>query len=165
MLTVIFTASDTFVSKAIRYFSGGRVSHVEIGLNIYNTPMVLQSTIGGVQLETRQNAIDSNSLFAEYIIKPNLIDGIKSGFDHLGEHYDYPGLFGYLWVLTGRWLKQKWNNPLASSHAWVCSEFVAHCDINNQLPEWHKYADSGTTPEDLLKACESNPKDFELIKK
>jgi hypothetical protein len=161
-LTVLFMTSDSWVSKLIRWFTKGRVSHVAIGMEVMGAPMVLHATVGGVQMWTRARATGGEILVAEYKIIPDITGGVKAGFEHLGDKYDYVGLFGYIFVMIGRLIKQKWKNPLASSHAWVCSEFVAHCDSENKLPEWHKYADSGTDPEDLLDACEASP-DFERI--
>jgi hypothetical protein len=124
-----------------------------LGLDLYGVAMLLHCTSGGVQVTPKSKWFRDNKLVAEYEFKPELSDGVRHAFMHLGEKYDYVSLLGFVPVLFFRWLRVKIKNPLASAKSMVCSEFVVHVDHEHKIPEWAGLDPETTSPEDLLLLC------------
>jgi len=155
MLTLVFTASDSWISKTIRWFTKSTASHVMIGTQLQGVPVYLHSTIGGVQITPMSKYTDRK--VAEYEIIPDLSDGLRHAYTHIGSKYDYIGLLGYaVVILAWRWFKAKIKNPLANKDAVVCSEFIIHFDHAKIIPEWRGLDPETTTPETLLKVAGSS---------
>jgi len=156
MITLVFTTGKTWslVSWLIKKFTKSESSHVAIGLEIYGVPVLIHSTMGGVQISPRDKWMTNNYVVEEYEFVPNMSDGIKHACEHLGERYDYVGLLGYAIILImWRWFRKKMKNPLASPIALVCSEFVCHVDHEKLIEEWMDLDPERTTPQDLIERC------------
>ena len=155
MTTLVFTTSSSWISKAIRWFTRSKASHVMIGTEILGQPMLLHCTSGGVQFTPRAQWMKSNVIVSEWRFKSPMDEGLRHAMEHLGESYDYLTLFGWgAVILLWRWLKIKARNPLASPKAMVCSEFVVHMGEPelgiNKVPEWARLNPEKTHCQDLL---------------
>ena len=142
-LTLCFTTSRSWISKAIHWFTRSRVSHVMIGCQYQGMPFFLHASSGGVQLTPRAKYLKSNVVVDEYRILPDVEVGFDHALSHLNEKYDYLTLFGWgAVILLWRWFRIKAKNPLESPTAMVCSEFVCHLDMahggmpGKLIPEW-----------------------------
>ena len=122
-----FSTGKSLLSRIIRWLTQSSVSHawllyfdVDFGCD-----MVLESTLEGVRIIPYDVFKKNNIIVKVAIPSCNLKQGLAKAGSILGEHYDFTGLFGMLWVLFGRWFKKKWQNPLDNAHSLFCSEFVA----------------------------------------
>jgi hypothetical protein len=108
--------------------------------------------------------LQSHFVVAEYgFVSTSASTRLARAAAHLGDRYDYVGLFGYIPVMIARWLGRKIKNPLAEPGAMVCSEFVLSLDQDGDLvPEWDGISTTGTTPSDLLKICRTSEA-FQLV--
>jgi hypothetical protein len=146
-----FSTTKAWVSRIIRWFTGAAVSHA--WLLYYDVDfgqtMVLEATLEGVRIIPYEAFKRHNLIVRVFTPRHSLKPGLIKAGDTLGEHYDFTGLLGMLWVLFGRWLRRKWRNPWIETHAMFCSEFVA------QVLQWAAYPDTEhwipaeMTPEDL----------------
>jgi hypothetical protein len=153
--TLVFSTSNAFISRAIAWFTRSKASHVMIGIELYGKPFLLHCTAGGVQVTPREKWFRENRLVSEWRFKRDMTDGLRHAMSHLGTQYDYVTLFGWgAVILLWRWFKIRAKNPLASSKAMVCSEFVVHLgepeDGNNSIPEWQGLDPETTHCQDLL---------------
>jgi hypothetical protein len=160
-VTLVFTTTGSWVSAIIRWFTGGIASHVAIGTDLHGVPVLLHADVGGVQLSHRGRFFGdfgSNAVVAEYRFVGDVAEArLARAVAHLGDRYDYAGLFGYAPVMVARWLGKKIRNPLASPRAMVCSEFVLLLDVGGDLvPAWQGLDPERTTPEDLLAICKES---------
>jgi hypothetical protein len=97
---------------------------------------------------------DSPSIVKIVTPKYPIEAGMNKMVDHLGDVYDYKGLFGMAWVELGRWLHKKWINPWHSSDAMFCSELVAQVLRDSNYPGSEQLDPASTDPEMLLKFFE-----------
>lgn len=156
-MTLVFLTTRGVLSRLIRWATNSAASHVAIGVDLAGVPLLLQADIGGVQTTLRERFIQrGHVVVAEYecaTLPPIALAGAVSC---IGEHYDYVGLLGYAFVMLGRHFGRKVRNPLASSKATVCSEFVLSLDPRGEhVPDWATLAADRTSPEDLLQVCRS----------
>jgi hypothetical protein len=117
----------------------------------------MHANVGGIQVTPRERFLHGNRIVAEFETRQEVpSDLLKMAAGHLGEHYDYVALFGFIWpIMLWRWFQIKTDNPLASARGMVCSEFVARIDTDGLvIPEFKGLDPEDTTPEDLLKRCE-----------
>jgi hypothetical protein len=154
-----FSSSKKLLSRVIRWFTNSKTSHTFIVIkdSFLGQDMVLQATLGGFQLMTYTAfKKDSKVIFLFEPLFPVDV-GLKNACQWLGQHYDYTGLFGSVFVLCGRWLKLKWSNPLDDSDAMFCSEAVVKVLQSNPLSGTGKFIVSSTTPQDLLSFMQTSP--------
>lgn len=165
MLRIIFTEAPGCVSGLIRWFTGGRASHVGIQ---FDEDRVLHADKGGVQISTMQQFLaGGRKILAVYEPKPeqeHLLD-LQNALSHVGDKYDYDGLIGYIVpVLSWRWFRVKLGNPLSDKQQWVCSEFVAAgLDPRRRIPEF-RGADGTVSPALLMRRM-SRGKTFTRVDK
>ena len=74
----------------------------------------------------------------------------------VGERYDYSGLLGMVWVMIGRMLHRKWNNPTNSRKALFCSEMVVLLLQKSDYPNAGVLEPRNTTPHDIMKFLMEN---------
>lgn len=157
-MTLVFSTSSSWISKAIRWFTRSKSSHCMIGLEVHGTPMLLHCTAGGVQFDPRDKWFKGNVLVSEWQFKDDVgagEEGLRHAMSHLGENYDYLTLFGWgLVILLWRYLKVRAKNPLSSPTAMVCSEFALHVGMKEEgkqtIPEWEGLDPEHTHCQDLL---------------
>lgn len=147
---IAFSTSDGFVSKAIRCFTGSKVSHCFFVYwdEDFQRDMVMEATKGGFRIVPFAHYVDQ---VVEIITPAHDVDpGLKAAVDWLGTAYDYTGLIGMIFVEVGRWLKRKWKNPLQSAHAMFCSEVVLRSLQSANYPGADKLDPGSTDPQMLL---------------
>jgi hypothetical protein len=152
---VIFTADNSWVSKAIRFITRGKTSHAALTSSIGGVPVLIHASIGGVQVTPRRKWLRSNRAVAEFV--PASGEGFDLGLAAraLGERYDYVSLLGFIPVLIARRIGARIRNPFARSNATVCSEFVVRAAAGQgRLQALIGLDPERTTPQDLLRACE-----------
>lgn len=161
-ISIVFTSSDHWISRAIRWLTDGRVSHcfIEYSSSTWGGRWAAESAVGGVRKIPIHKA--KKDVFAEYSC-----DGfeanraIKGLSDLVGEKYDYAGLF----LLGGIYLmwkvfRMRIKHPTISSQSQKCSELVANLFIAAGLPGTEKWNAEEKTPEQLLDYCEAHPTYF-----
>lgn len=151
------TSKTSWISRIIRWFTNSTVSHCFIVYydNEWNKYMVMESEGGlGGAVRIVNFRDDNPGIVKLFKPKHNIEYGMNNMVDHLGEVYDYGGLFGMAWVILGRWLKKKWQNPLHSSKALFCSELVAQVLIDSNYPGAFALNPPTTDPEILLRFFE-----------
>lgn len=156
-MKVTFTTADVWYAKLIRWFTRGRASHVLIGVTLFGREVFMHANVGGIQVTPRERFLYKNQVVAEFETRQEIpSDLLRMAAGHLGESYDYVGLFGFIWpMMLWRWLHLKVKNPLANARGMVCSEFVARVDTDGLvIPEFRGLDPEDTTPEDLLVLCE-----------
>jgi len=155
-LTVVFMADNSLVGRAIRWFTASPVSHVALCAEFAGVRVLVHATVGGVQVTRRSTFLRKHRIVAEFYPKhPNALS-LREAVDRIGERYDYAGLFGFLVVLLGRRLGKRIANPLASSHATVCSELVVRAALRSgTLKSVCKLSPASSTPFDVLLAMRS----------
>ena len=153
MTTLVFSTSKGFVSRAIRWFTRSKASHVMIGIEVHNQPMLLHCTSGGVKITPRAKWFKDSTLISEWRFKdePN----VDHALSHIGDKYDYLTLFGWgAVILLWRWFRIKAKNPLQSPTAMVCSEFVVHLGEPelgaNNVKDWRELDPETTHAQTLL---------------
>jgi len=153
-MTLVFLTSRSWISSAIRWVTGSEASHVAICLELQGIPVFLHATVGGVQVSLRSKMMLGHSLVAEYeclTIPKGYVVGAAA---HLGDRYDYVGIFGFALVIAARRIGRRIRNPFASPRAEVCSELVLSLDPRGEcVPPWAFLDPERTTPEDLLEVC------------
>lgn len=146
------TQKKNVFSRLIRRLTKSQVSHAWLLIDeaFLGLSMVMQATEGGWQLTDYRVFQSKNDVVCLIGPAVPLDSGVREAALWLGEHYDYTGLFGSIFVLLGRWLKRKWRNPLNVAHAMFCSEAVVYVLQSCEYPGSKELDPSATTPQDLL---------------
>lgn len=162
-VTILFTGGANPLSQLIMWMTRSEASHCAIGgLYLYEVPIVLHASVGGVKAVPRSKYLAEHQLIAEFEILKDV--DVKNAISMLDEKYDYPGLFGFFPIMFARWIGRKIRNPLSSPRAVVCSELVMALDPGGvRFPEWLDYDSETTTPEDLLEDCKRSVHHFRKI--
>lgn len=140
------------LSKVIRFFTKAKYSHCWFSFEHNGKTYLWQADMGGVQIDP------ADKFFPEWInitwVPLKQPVSLEPAWDYLADNYGYAVLFGDLWVILGRWFKQKWRNPFHSAHALVCSQFVLDVlrDPRNSYPGLQDLDESGVQPADLYDA-------------
>lgn len=151
---VVFTTSTSWLSRAIRWVTGGEVSHVGLVLDFFSTPVVLHASVGGVEIDKLSTFLKSRTVVAVYRSQTSLLPELSRAVQHIDEQYDYVGLLGYLVSEVFRRVGMFVRNPLARPDALVCSEFLALA-FGLKAPE-------NVTPQDLYDFIRVWPKFVEV---
>ena len=149
MVKIGFSTTNKILSRLIRKVTGAKVSHVWFLVEVYEKSFVIQADIGGVTI-TPFSDWEKKWRVVE-IVSPKIEINLAPAWDMLGQKYDYAGLVGCAWVYLGRVFKKKWANPLASSHALFCSEYILDVLKTDNYPGTADIIGDRFSPEDLLK--------------
>lgn len=144
------TSKHNPLSKLIRWFTRSTVSHAFL---IYwdtdwQRDMVMEATSGGVRIVPIEHY--EKQIVCVFTPKHPLDAGLAKAVDWLGEHFDYSGLVGMVWVRIGRWLGRKWRNPLRSAHGMFCSEFVSRTMVAVPYPGTGQWDPQSIDPQALV---------------
>ncbi len=91
-----------------------------------------------MKLTPRKKYEQGNHIFHEHAFKPNMSEALRHTYDHLGDQYDYAGIFGFAWmIICWRLFSRRIRNPLASASAMWCSEFALHLNHGDIIAEWN----------------------------
>lgn len=143
--SILFTASDSILSRAIRDVTGEPVSHCAIRASGF----VIHFNLLGLRVESWEEFCGHSLVLFEVPVQDNwpaLIAMIDHGFH---AWYDFPGLLFDGMVMWARSHLPKWA-PLPDSNLWqmsgmyLCTEFVT--EFLNGKP------DSSVTPYQLYQA-------------
>jgi len=147
-----FSTSNKLVSRAIRFFTRGKVSHtwLLVSDSFLGEDMVMQATMGGFQMLTFEAFRKHHKIVAIFDLNHPIIPGIQRVTQWLGFRYDYFGFFGAAFVVMGRWFKRKWRNPFDDSNALFCSEVVVDALKFGGFPGTELFDSSTTDPQMLL---------------
>ena len=154
MVKVGFTTEPGFISAAIRWITQSKASHVCLIVDVDGTELVIEAWVYGYRVVTLDSVKAARTFVLTVTPKTDLSQGLKDAVKWLGEAYDYSGLFGELFVLTGRWLKKSWRNPLANPRALFCSEAVTRILRESGYPGAATLDPASTSPGDLMKFME-----------
>ena len=151
MIKIGFSTSKALTSRAIRWVTRSRVSHVFLLVedSFLGQSMVMEAIGSGFQLIPYTNFQTGNEIVTLITPVVPLEDGVKKATAWLGEKYNFEGLAGMLLVLAGRWLGRKWRNPLRSAHAVFCSEVATMILQSVNYPGVMNLDPQSTDPEDL----------------
>lgn len=150
-----FSRSDGFISKVIRWFTRGKVSHALLTFSLPGLPVreVLEADWPGVQIRP----FKAGELCAEY--RPpagvDLKHGLLEASKQLGAMYDYAGLGGMGPVEVARRIGWEIRNPTQSFKAWFCSELACFAMQRAKWPGVEGLENGSTDPEQLRKVCEA----------
>ena len=126
-ISVFFSRSNSLVSRIITLITRGDASHA--GILITNIPgadhELYQSLGNGFGMSTREELTRGSTRILKEIpidVDPAKVLAICRA--RLGTPYAYLAVLGMLWVQLGKWLGQRWRNPVRSVHHQFCSEEV-----------------------------------------
>jgi hypothetical protein len=160
MISIVFTASNTLLGKAIRWLSVGRVSHamIQYESDTWGGDWIAEATLQGVRLVPAEKA--RHNVVAEYRCTFNALLALRSLRPEIGLGYDFVGLLYFGWVLLAkRWLHRKVRR-MVDGPGDICSELVAKFMRYADLPE-SPWPAERVTPEQLLEYCEKHPELFQ----
>jgi hypothetical protein len=157
-----FSTSSSFISKAIKRWTKSKVSHCYIVYRdqTFCSDMVIHATDWRVKIIMYAEFARKTKVVEEF----NLLDGegisghkgLVSVAPLLDKKYDIWGLFGYMWVLIGRFFGRSWRNPLASDDKYVCSEFGGLWARDSGVPGFEDVDLETLTQQDLLEMVEDS---------
>jgi hypothetical protein len=147
-----FSTTTHWLSRLIRWFTGGAVSHAWILYwdEDFNCDCVLEFTEGGCRIKTFAGFKSQNQIVKVWTPQCSIRLGFVKVREWLEAGYDYAGLLGMIWVMIGRWLHRKWRNPWGSAQKAFCSEGVVRVLIWAGYPGAERFDPETTTPADLL---------------
>jgi len=148
--TIVFYASTSPISQAIRWLTHSRTSHAAIGTAEHGVRVLFHCSVGGPQVTNRRLFERSDRQVAEFVLPDFDESMLRRAELEMGLNYSYAKL---LWlafaILAWRWLRLKVRRPRSTPRSMVCSEFV--CRLGHPL---FSHLDPETaTPEDLLRIC------------
>jgi len=162
MIAVGFsTQTKNPLSAIIRFFTGSPISHTWLLVEdpVFGMKMVMEADEFGIRLIPYDRFQLGNDI--KYLITLNSNWdyglGLATAGEWLSSMYDFSGLIGMAFVVIGRWLKRKWNNPFASHSAMFCSELVVRFLQASQYPGTKDFVPEDTTPQDLLTFLQQPP--------
>ena len=124
-----FITSNSLLSRVIRWMTRETITHVIIDdLQLCGRDVVLEAVGKGVTISDRARTLEGCEVVdiidvpTGAAFKSTVIYNVIR--DNLGAGYDYTGMLGYLWVMLGRALKQRWHNPLGNAKSYVCVELA-----------------------------------------
>jgi hypothetical protein len=121
------TDPKSWVSRIIRWFTESKCSHTFITVEDATLgKLVVESDAGGVQVCMWDHFnTPGNTVVHEVEPLEFMLPALKLAMtEYLNEAYDYTGVIGMAWVMLWRRLKKRVKNPLHSSKAMFCSNFV-----------------------------------------
>jgi hypothetical protein len=138
-IKLLFSDTETLVSKLIKLVTGSKYSHVEF-VSYEHTPKItlIGSGFGGVKSIPLDKRLEVANNLACYEMDCNYYDFLKIIKSQSGKKYDYMALLGFLF-------KRNWQDP----DRWFCSELVLTCynDITNSSELTQTWS---VSPQDLI---------------
>jgi hypothetical protein len=157
---ITFETNNSFIGRAIRWFTRGRVDHVaiEYGSSDWESKWATEAALKGVVARPARNRKWSYVASTKYDATRDL----RVIQEFIGQKYDFVSFF--LWaffILAWRWLRVKIRKPFMKSKSQYCSEYAAHLLVARKGPvvdpQW-------VTPEQLLTELEKYPDDYKVDK-
>ena len=135
-----FSRTNSIMSRLIRLFTKGSISHVYVRYydKTFKVPLILHSDWGGVQFDLAEKFDMENIAVEEHILDdPKLEEAIRKNLWHLGKGYAYVKLWNWAWIIVlKRWFIRKVKDPVVNPKKLICTDFVLYilkeagiCDI------------------------------------
>lgn len=166
---IFFSASNSWISKAIRWFTKSNVSHTGIIINNQKRKLVLEAATRQVHITTYDKHYKKGYI---EIYRPKIdekmvdkaIDCVIS--KHLEKPYGYLQLLGFAIVCLLKRIGIKIKNPL-KMHS-ICSEvsrdYGAFLPLSEKAKqEFAKLDPDTTSPDDLRNVIKNLPESFERV--
>lgn len=160
---IVFSTTNSLISRIIRFILKSKISHAALLTDIQGIPIIVDAGWTGIEPKTYDKWIKSNTIIK--VFEPKVALDLKSAVEHFGTKYDYVGLFGYFFVVMGRWMKIKFKNKLASPRKMICSEFIFTLDPKRQLEEFQGKDPETTDPVTLAGLLSSGSNFIEVTDK
>jgi hypothetical protein len=128
-ITVGFSTTNKFMSRVIRWATGGRVSHAWISFydKCLGTRFVLQAETWGYELRTWSRWNAENILVAEFKPVGDLSGAMLWSLKSLGLRYDWTSaFFAGIRRWLGRWVRGKFSSPGRLMCAEAVIRFLSH---------------------------------------
>lgn len=164
MNRVVFTASQTWIGKVIRWITGGKVSHAMIQYPdpVWGGDWIAQATWPQVVKVPAEHA--RHRVYVEYRCPDNVAQAFPKIRDFIGEWYSVEGIVILGWIkLWWRVFRRKFKVPHYTVKGQFCSELVARLFMAAGLPETAGWDVERITPEDLRLYCERHPELFQRL--
>jgi AcrR family transcriptional regulator len=161
MISLVFTASDTWLGAAIRYVTNSSVSHVMIEYPslLWGGKWIAEAHLTGVRKVPAE--LRRRNVVTEYEFALDVGPHLRVIRHLFGERYDFMNIvwLGYM-VLAWRWFKRKLRHPMVNAQAQTCSELVARLLKDAAYPGTEDWEVEEATPELLRSYCASHPELF-----
>ena len=155
---IVFTASQSWFGRLIRWFTKSTVSHVFIEFPVWDRRMVIEATVGGTRMVLADKA--RHGVSGEYRMQVDTEDALIKLMHYLGTPYDYTGLLLLAWArIAVDWAKAKVRHPTWGTKAAKCSELVA-VFINELGLLEEDWVFEFVSPEDILMYTTAHPDYF-----
>lgn len=161
-----FSASTSFISRAIRWFRKSHVSHTFIIINRGDRLLVLEAGWRQVHITTydkhyKKGYVELYKPKASDYMIDKAIDAVIS--QHLEKPYGYFQLLGFALVSILKRFRINIKNPIGWGS--ICSEVVLTLvkKLFKTLNGFDKLDQDTTAPDDLLKIIRKHPELFERI--
>lgn len=164
MVKIVFTASQTWIGRFIRWLTRGTVSHamIEYSSSTWGGQWIAEATFTGVRMVPAIRA--RRHVVCEYeCLFPTSL-ALKEVAQYVGDHYDYAGLlrFGGA-LLVWRLFRTKFRRPLHATSGQFCSEFVARFLQAAKIPGPDKWDPERISPERIREFCKGRCEYFRPI--
>lgn len=156
-MKIVFTTSNGWLSKTIRFFTRAKVSHVAFTYydSLFEREMVIEAITAGFHVRTVDKLLKESIIVDSFEIKDEAA-ALKVLGDWLCTPYDFGGLIGEAIVQIAKIFKRRIKNPLSSGKALFCSEAGAHLLQKLGVPGSEVLDPSTTDPQTLLDFLNSN---------
>lgn len=151
------TVTNSIVSRFVRWLTKSKCSHAFFVYydEDFEADIVMEASDVGFRDIPLAVFAKQNTIVALITPKVNIDAGFKwVALNYLGTGFNYSGLLGNIFVLMGRWLKRKWNNPWDKPGSVFCSEVVVvamqYKDNPTIYPGVGLLTPKNTNPADLL---------------
>jgi hypothetical protein len=147
-----FSTGTGVVSWLIRKVTKSVVSHTFFLYydESFKAFMVMEAADVGFRIVGWDKFNNTNNVISIWTPSQSIESGFIGISSHLGDSYDYPGLFGNLLVKLQKALRLKPKNWLASKRTMVCSESVVRVLQSSNYPGVGTLDPETTTPQDLF---------------
>ncbi len=158
---IVFTASQSWFGRMIRWFTKSKVSHVFIEFPVWDRRMAIEATVGGTRMVLAHKV--RHDVVAEYRLNVDTKSALIKLMPYLGTPYDYSGLLLLAWAkIAADWAKAKYRQPFYGTKAAKCSELVA-VFVNELGLLRENWVFEFISPGDLLLYAEMNPGSFDEV--
>jgi hypothetical protein len=163
---IVFTASNTYFGRLIRWITQSDTSHVMLQYtsDLWGGEWIAEATVTGVRKVPAEKA--KHSVIREYVCKFDAKKMLHSMRDYLGEPYDYQSIAVLGWtLLIYKIFQKKITRPLHNHYGQFCSEFISRGFAGDEDLPKHNWDFTTVSPKEVDTYCKLYPSYFELIDK
>lgn len=130
-LTVGFSTTNSFISRAIRFFTGGKVSHSYVRFfdEFLRTELVFHADKPvGCAMDDWAVFKQQNVVVNEFEIDDiRTLPAIQANLHKLRKRYDWRRITSWAWFFTfKKWAKRKITSPTKDPKKLICVDFTLH---------------------------------------